>query len=38
MHFCVDNVVFLGFIVNKKGYMLTLRKSKPSKSGQHHKM
>jgi len=36
--FSVDSVVFLGFIVNKNGYMLTPRKSKSSKSGQPHKM
>jgi len=36
--FCVDSVVFLGFIFNKNGVHVTPRKSKPSKSGQPHKM
>ena len=35
---CVDSVVFLGFIVNKNGVHVSLRKSKSSKSGQDHKM
>jgi len=36
--FCVDSIVFLGFVVKKKGYMLTPKKSKSSKNGQLHKM
>jgi len=36
--FCVDSVVFLGFIVNKNGVHVDSRKSKSSKSGQHQKM
>nr|KYP66446.1 Transposon Ty3-I Gag-Pol polyprotein [Cajanus cajan] len=31
--FCVDNVIFLGFVVSKKGFMWTPRKSKPFKNG-----
>nr|KYP72095.1 Transposon Ty3-I Gag-Pol polyprotein [Cajanus cajan] len=31
--FCVDNVIFLRFVVSKRGFMWTSRKSKPSKNG-----
>ena len=36
--FYVDSVKSLGFIGNENGDMLTPRKSRPSKNGQHNKM